>query len=845
MDTHYETVSEVEEQKLASADIRPIRSEQPLRLSRLWAFVQLLLGSLWLVPIVVLLWLNLSSFRIGPSASCLGGCKADPLATGNGRWAVGLDRNDHNTLGGLQLVAKALELWFLFVAISLVYKIAMLLASRDGGLPIGLLTSPVEFADPRALFEIFRAVLRSPGQHRLRERALPKLCLHLFVIFVVFMCVLVNLMGPAVAVLVLPTLQWVNLPRNAQHSFNASAVAKLPDGIVPGGEDQQIFPNCTSTNLDQGQYSCTFIPYAASLDSWDDEVIATDSNPMYYAQTAGLSPEGSVFFTINVTDSSKDVVWAPNRQILREISEDLNYFYEASQDLSSHPAYRAYNSSLTTVLKRKGPIFGMFGHAYIPENTTSIMVGDDQEVRCYGGYTTPSSEDDDYNKCVRIGTGWNHLNKKAGFHVAASLNSSSELANVTAYFSDTSAYYSETFNSGLLSPSCVVNGTVSSEDNCDWTSFFSSNTPDDSLNISTNILGIELSMPQEFPDQRIVFEFFIFEGFSNYSLDTSPQTNPMYLVELDDVPDTQRLETKPVDPDWFLAAWSADQDGFIANRSASFSLIRGLKATFGPYSFTNATLDDTGDNDYLNSTNTFLPSSTPISPVSNTLAPSTTVITTSSKATYLVNSATHLSVSTTAPTTTTATGPMSGGTVQQSRIKRQEATSAVADKAHTPETVEESPYLDDFYYENSDNEDDKVSDDLIAFVFYSQLQALSMVTFSKSNLTRDNKDTKDPQHPTLWYYARVHVWAYGTDSRTSKLGITVTILGGVCVLVSTILGIFSPRRQRTLTELLLAAVEHRYSGELDHAAGDDNLKARTRYRLHEDGHDDVIQYRPI
>lgn len=836
MDTHYETVYEVEEQKSASAHIRPIRSEQRPLLSRLWASVHLFLGSLWLVPIVVLLWLNLSSFRIGPSASCLGGCKADPLATDNGKWAVGLDRNDHNTLGGLQLVAKALELWFLFVAISLVYKIAMLLASRDGGLPIGLLTSPVEFADPRALFEIFRAVLRSPGQHRLRERTLPKLCLHLFVIFVVFMCVLVNLMGPAVAVLVLPTLQWVNLPKNAQHSFNASAIAKLPDGIVPGEEDRQIFPNCSSADLDSRFYSCTFIPYAASLDSWDDEVIATDSNRIGYyntAQTAGISPEGDVFFTINATNSSADVVWAPNRQILREISEDLNNFHDASQDLSQYPAYRAYNSSLTTVLKRKGPVFGAFGNAYIPVNTTRIFVGDQQEVRCYGGYMSPSLEDGDYNKCVRIGTGWNHLNKHAGFQVGASLDSSSELANVTAYFSDTSAYYSETFNSGLVSPSCLSNATVSPGDNCDWTRFFSSDMPDNSSDTSTSILGIELSMPREFPEQKIVFEFFIFRGFSTYSLDTSPQSNPMYLVQLDDVLD---ISSVPVDPDWFLAAWSADQDGFIANRSASFSLIRGLKATFGPYSFANATLDDTGDNDYLNSTSSSLPSSTPVSPLSNTLALSTAVTSISSKATSFVSSATHLSVSTTAPTAVTTSGPTSGGTGQESRIKRQEAT---------PETVEESPDLDEFSYENSDNDDDKVSDDLVYFVFYSQLQALSMVTFSKSNLTRNNTDTKDPQHPTLWYYARVHVWAYGTDSRTSKLGIAVTILGGVCVLVSTVLGIFSPRRQRSLTELLLAAIEHRYSGELDHAAGDDNLKARTRYRLHEDGHDEVIQYRPI
>lgn len=860
----------MDEQKSAFVEIHETEgsiSTKRSHRSRLWASVNLLVGFLWLAPIVVLLYLNLTSFSIGPSVSCrLGGCKADPLGSGDSNWAHKLDRNDHNTLGGLQLVAKALELWFLFVAISLVYSIAMILASRDGGLPIGLLTSPVEFADPRSLLEVFRAASRSPAQHKIKERALLKLGLYSFVIFLVFMCILVNLMGPAVAVLVLPTLQWVTLPYKAQHSFSTSGIGALPNGTLPGGQYQDIFPNCTSGDIDERWYSCTTIPYAASLDSWDDAVVASDSNLISYysvAQSSGISPEGDIFFTFNTTKNPYDVAWAPNRQTLREISADLDTFETASKDLTQNSAYRGYNRSLNTILKRKGPIFGALGNVYYPLSITSTTVSDDQGVRCYEGYRSWITGNTSYTKCLRIGTGWSLHNKQANFEVLTSRNSLSESATVNAYFSDKSAYYNEDLNPGLISPSCFVNGTVTSQEDCDWTKIFSSRKPANASIMASNILNVELSMPQEFPNQTVVFEFFTFASFSTYTLDTSPQTNPLYLVQVDDVPDPQKdkLRTVPVDPDWFLAAWSVDQDGFIANRSAAASLIRGLKAYFGPESFVNATLEDTGNNEYLNSTHSYNATSTLASPSNSILAPS--------------YGATPPPPALTSQTTTT-------DATQPHRVKRQEATTtdaapsaasssdyydftpgtssypsqfnataptssapATTTTGLTPEKVESDPELDMFYIANSDDGSDKQSTDLERFVFYSHLQGLSMVTFTKANLTRNNTDTKDPQHPTLWYYAQVHVWAYGTDSRTSKLGITVTVLGGVCVLASTVLGLVLRRRERSLTELLLAAIEHRYTGELDHAAGDDGIKARTRFQLQGHGHHEEVKYRPV
>lgn len=863
MNARYKTLSGSDEPKPPSvvvheAEGSPIRPTRA-RFSALWFFFKEILGLLWLAPIVLLLYFNFSGYIIGPSASCpVRGCQSDPLASGNSQWAQHFDRNDHNTLGGLQIVAKILEIWFLFIAVDLVYNIVMILASRESGLPIGLFSSPVEFADPRSLLEVFRAASQSPGQHRLKERALMRLGLYSLVVFLAFMCMLVNLMGPAVAVLVLPTLQWVNLPQKAIHSFNASGLARPPNVA-----DYEVFPNCTNENLNNRLFSCTKIPYAASLDAWDDSVIEAGSQMTgQYSTTQpyGISPEGDVYFTFNATNNLYDAIWAPNRQALREVSADLDYFETASQNISLNPAYQSYNNSLNTVLKRKAPIFGAYVNAFRPENVTTTVVGDNQELRCYGGYQSWLTGDVNFTKCLPIGTAWHPLNKKANFSVAGSFNRSSAGATVNVFFTDTSAYFNGTFNDGLLPSSCMLNGTLSSPNDCDWKTVFSATIPLNSSLVSSNILTIELTMPKEYPDSTAVFEFFTFANFSTYTLDTSPQTNPLYLVQVDDVPDPQKanLRTVPVDPDWVLAAWSVDQDGLIGNRSAAFSLIRGLQALFGPGTFDNTTLEDTGDNGYLNNTYSDIITSTSLGPSTSANSPPTYAAAATSVAApeysgTVVTQAQRFkrqgsSASITAPyiaVTSTASYIFNPVTPSEFASTTTGTAPITTTTGLTPESDEEGREQDWYYYQNSRNDDEKDEMDLAGFVYYSYLQALSMVTYSRNNLTRINTDTKDPEHPTLWFYARVHVWAYGTDSRTSKLGITVATIGAVCVILSTILGITSRRRQRSLTELLVAALEHRHMGELNHAAGEIDLKARTRYRIEEDHLDEPIRFRPV
>ena len=75
----------------------------------------------------------------------------------------------------------------------------------------------------------------------------------------------------------------------------------------------------------------------------------------------------------------------------------------------------------------------------------------------------------------------------------------------------------------------------------------------------------------------------------------------------------------------------------------------------------------------------------------------------------------------------------------------------------------------------------------------------------------------------------------------------VTTLGGVRVIVSTVLGLgMRQRRQRTITELLIAAVEHIHQGEMDHGVGKEasKMKKGTRYGVSEDG-DGKIRFKPL
>ena len=73
----------------------------------------------------------------------------------------------------------------------------------------------------------------------------------------------------------------------------------------------------------------------------------------------------------------------------------------------------------------------------------------------------------------------------------------------------------------------------------------------------------------------------------------------------------------------------------------------------------------------------------------------------------------------------------------------------------------------------------------------------------------------------------------------------VTVLGAVCVIASAVLGMIWRRKQRSLTNLIVAALKYRHEGELDHVAGNDQREGKTRYKITDDGPDEHVHFTPL
>jgi len=229
------------------AHVKPDGQKKPSqgRHGLIVTFIIQLACFLWLAPIVTLLVFNFMEFVVGASAWCpnrkcnpslFDDSISTPIET-----LQRFDKQDHNLLGALQIVAKLLEIWFTLIAGALVSKLTFRLARRREGFPMELLTKPSGFADlPGTLDPLLRKAIPStlspktllPGMPRRLWKAMISIfttnwkrkllrgwTLHAFVVFTAVLCVVCNFMGPAVAVLVLPTLRWVSTEAVGDRTF--------------------------------------------------------------------------------------------------------------------------------------------------------------------------------------------------------------------------------------------------------------------------------------------------------------------------------------------------------------------------------------------------------------------------------------------------------------------------------------------------------------------------------------------------------------------------------------------------------------------------------------------------
>lgn len=565
---------------------------------------------LWLLPIAALLTLNFKNYVVGASAWCpdrdcyvgwFNPVRSVPLQN-----LRSFDKRDHNLLGALQFAAKALEIWFALIAAALVYLITFLIAGRRDGLPIGYLTRPSEFSnlpgllDP-LLWRTLPSISRSKGD---AGSASYRLRVYLFISFTILLCLICNLMGPATAVLALPSLQWVTTPLLGDLRF-----AALNSGIPPSLDSSGPFyeTNCTAEDIANSNFSCTAAPFASKLDSWIESYLASGD------YSYGVGQQEGVTFSINqtFTASSQNVLiqtysdltwWVPNRQLL----SNLNYDYlmmavvSAGIDAEDHAVteqldtYTEYNRSVQMIIQRNGPTIGAIVQYHVDADrmSTSISTIDDsREVRCYRDYDlgasplNPDTSVGNYTKCVRKGEGWSADNKEAAFSIRGvqdyNTNDTAPDVDVMIFTSDKAAFFENNVLPSWLPSDCIASGTVPSSINCDWDRLFAESDANLS-NRTQNVVTIEMTQLANIDGQQYNFtltvDFVAFLNFTTYTLDPSPLSNPMTLVQTLDLPKTG--ESIKVDPSWILAAWSVDNGGVLnPDRTAAIEMVKNMAGT--------------------------------------------------------------------------------------------------------------------------------------------------------------------------------------------------------------------------------------------------------------------------
>lgn len=705
---------------------------------------------LWLVPIVTLLILNCKQYIIGASAWCpnqncyvgwFNPVKSVPLKN-----LQDFDKRSHNVLGAIQLVAKALEVWFIVISLALVYLLTFIIAGREDGLPIGYLMRPNEFAE---LYGLFDPLLWRSLPHLSRSKDTPgsrlyRLRIYLFVGFTVCLCILCNLMGPAAAVLALPTLQWIDTRQVGGRSFGTLNSKDSPIANSSGSLWNSS-PYCSDTDFHHLNFSCAAIPLASQLDAWIESSVAAGNYS--YAQ----SQEQYVSFAINQTfsasnsnvltqDYSSLTWWIPNRQVLSSLSIDyimmagmsagvdaetmknITVAYQADQ----FDTYAEYNRSIQANIQRKGPIIGalvQYNMGIDGKTTWTSTIDASRSIRCYNNYTFDAIGSNlnlstgTYTRCVRMGDGWSVGNKLVAFSMHgipnnATSNLTPEVA-VNVFTSDKVQFFRDGKMPSWLPPACLKAGKVSSSIDCDWNRLFYVQADDDIFNRTQNVTTIELSSRYTAPGHedtvKLSLDCVTFLNFTSYQLDPSPLTNPTHLVQTQDLPKTGI--NIMVDPSWILAAWTVDNNGVLdASRAA---------------------------------------------------------------------------------------------------------------------VVETSKYMDKMVRNPSMLEHMDLT--LVLPLF----QALSLIDFTADSVDsgRPQQGDNDPTHPLLTRNARLYVWAYGLESRTSKLGLVVVSFGIAVVVAQLVLGFIDRRKYRSPTQLLVAALEHAPSDEFKDVEHSEAKVASLRFHV--------------
>ena len=387
---------------------------------------------------------------------------------------------------------------------------------------------------------------------------------------ILLLCVLANLIGPGVAVLLIPTLKWV--PTDSVYPERFTGL----DGAFPPSGDSAI-PYCNATQLAAKDWSCTVSTYSYSLDSMiayvDSQSMENYLNPGNLSNyVAPPTQELALVLQFNVTalnekNTSVYSSWAPNRQTIRELSQDQSDYYSNLTNPSSQSS--KWSNSLTLNLQRQGPIASVSQTMFVGNRTTTVVDGD-REIDCYLDWVYVDLTGHVYAKCFRVGTGWNASSSIGTFQTGTTGSDwppnwgDPRPVMTRAFFSDKATYQRQTYNApNWTLPECFANGTLPKDANCDWESIFNGqpgvDIPENYTTQTTNVFLVENTMMND-TSVGFVIESFMTMGFTTYAVDvTNASSSSSYgVVQVQSLPELGKTTPIVMDSSWYLAAWSVN-----------------------------------------------------------------------------------------------------------------------------------------------------------------------------------------------------------------------------------------------------------------------------------------------
>jgi hypothetical protein len=528
-----------------------------------------LLALLWCAPALWVLVVNFKQHIVGPSLACAK-CYPNPFSLNYSGELAHLSIADHNVVGVLQLVAKMLEIWFVALAASFIHDIISLRAERGSGVAFGLLTAHLEFKEMRYLFS--PRLWRSASVQA--QRPASSIAGYLLVLLVVTLALEAALIGPAMAVLLIPTVQLRKV------HFVKGPIAQIAAANPP--RNSSLTTNCSSHLLSIGNYSCTESPYSSSLDAMITSAVFSNITQPDAFLAPGISQEGSVFFQLNMTrNGQNEFLWSPNRFVLRQVSNEFKEQALESFDKTSRLPAPDLDDSQQTFYHRIGPAISAVGLCVFANYSVNVL-GPDKEIRCYG-IGRAYDVDSFLNTCVKYGSGWGQGYDRNQFFLGWEDywdNTWVASVNVTTYQSD--QITDIPWGAGICPMTQAYNGQWLYNESCAWNTLFNGSAPEPATFVEYHVPGVT------YPNQTVMCFSKTSLGFRDYVFDgLGVQSDRLDLVTVNELPSTYEKQIR-MHPDWLLASWSVDQNGTVQSRRASAqAVVTGIRLAIDDPSFGN------------------------------------------------------------------------------------------------------------------------------------------------------------------------------------------------------------------------------------------------------------------